>query len=102
MGEFGCILPALVQNQLGMQAHCGEWFVFINKRRTQIKPLYYYQGRYCLWSKRLLKHKKKKFSDDIRAVGEHLIREKQEEYIFGCEARLDLEKMPMHEDNPKH
>ncbi|MEC8375482.1 MAG: hypothetical protein VX078_11830, partial [Pseudomonadota bacterium] len=75
---------------------------FINKRRTQIKPLYYYQGRYCLWSKRLLKHKKKKFSDDIRAVGEHLIREKQEEYIFGCEARLDMEKMPMHEDNPKH
>ena len=48
-------LAALVQRKLGMQAHCGDWFVFINKRRTQLKVLYYYQGGYCLWSKRLEK-----------------------------------------------
>ena len=48
-------LAALVQGKLGMQAHCGDWFVFINKRRTQLKVLYYYQGGYCLWSKRLEK-----------------------------------------------
>ena len=48
-------LAALVQNQLAMKAHCGDWFVFINKRRTQIKVLYYHQGGYCLWSKRLEK-----------------------------------------------
>jgi len=30
-------LAALVQSKLGMQAHCGDWFVFINKRRTQLK-----------------------------------------------------------------
>jgi transposase len=48
-------LAALVQKQLAMKAHCGDWFVFINKRRTQIKVLYYYQGGYCLWSKRLEK-----------------------------------------------
>ena len=48
-------LAALVQNQLGMKAQCGDWFVFINKRRTQIKVLYYHQGGYCLWSKRLEK-----------------------------------------------
>ena len=52
--------------------------------------------------KRLIKRKKKKFADDIRAVGEHWIREEQGEYIFGCEARLDIEKMPVHEDSPKH
>ena len=46
-------LAALVQSKLGMQAHCGDWFVFINKRRTQLKVLYYHQGGYCLWSKRL-------------------------------------------------
>ena len=46
-------LAALVHKQLAMQAHCGDWFVFINKRRTQIKVLYYHQGGYCLWSKRL-------------------------------------------------
>jgi transposase len=27
--------------------------VFINKRRTYIKILYYSRGGYCLWSKRL-------------------------------------------------
>ncbi len=37
-------LAALVQSKLGMQAHCGDWFVFINKRRTQLKVLYYHQG----------------------------------------------------------
>ncbi len=46
-------LAALVHNQLGLNAHQGDWFVFINKRRTQIKVLYYHQGGYCLWSKRL-------------------------------------------------
>jgi transposase len=48
-------LAALVQSQLSMRAQCGDWFVFINKRRTQIKVLYYHQGGYCLWSKRLEK-----------------------------------------------
>jgi transposase len=48
-------LAALVQKQLAMKAHCGDGFVFINKRRTQIKVLYYHQGGYCLWSKRLEK-----------------------------------------------
>jgi transposase len=48
-------LAALVQNQMGMQAHQGDWFTFINKRRTQIKVLYFHKGGYCLWSKRLEK-----------------------------------------------
>lgn len=48
-------LAALVQSQLSMRAQCGDWFAFINKRRTQIKVLYYHQGGYCLWSKRLEK-----------------------------------------------
>lgn len=48
-------LVALVQGNLGMRANRGDWFVFINKRRTQMKVLYYHQGGYCLWSKRLEK-----------------------------------------------
>ena len=36
--------------------------------------------------KRLIKRKKTKFSDDIRAVGDHWIREEQGDFIFGCEA----------------
>lgn len=31
----------------------GALFVFINRRRTQMKCLYYETGGYCLWSKRL-------------------------------------------------
>ena len=31
----------------------GQLFVFINRKRTQLKVLYFEQGGYCLWSKRL-------------------------------------------------
>lgn len=41
--------------------------------------------------KRLIKRKKKKFALDPRAVGNHWIREQNGEFIFGCEARLDIE-----------
>jgi len=36
-----------------MQAQLGDWFVFINRKRTMMKVLYYHQGGFCLWSKRL-------------------------------------------------
>ncbi len=31
----------------------GSLFVFINRRRTQMKCLYYESGGYCLWGKSL-------------------------------------------------
>ncbi len=46
-------LAAMVTNQLQLQAHVGDWFVFINRKRTHMKILYYHQGGYCLWAKRL-------------------------------------------------
>ncbi len=46
-------LAALAQSKLKRPASSGELFVFINKRRTYIKILYYSGGGYCLWSKRL-------------------------------------------------
>ena len=46
-------LAALAQSQLKRPANSGELFVFINKRRTYIKILYYRSGGYCLWSKHL-------------------------------------------------
>jgi transposase len=48
-------LAALVQTQLTMRANTGDLFVFINRRRTQMKVLYYSKGGWCLWSKRLEK-----------------------------------------------
>ena len=46
-------LAALVQSRLNVRANSGELFVFINRKRTQMKVLYYSKGGYCLWSKRL-------------------------------------------------
>jgi transposase len=46
-------LSALVTNQMKMSAQQGDWFVFVNRKRTMMKVLYYHQGGYCLWSKRL-------------------------------------------------
>lgn len=46
-------LAGLVNSQMQMQAQLGDWFVFINRKRTMMKVLYYHQGGFCLWSKRL-------------------------------------------------
>jgi hypothetical protein len=45
--------------------------------------------------KRLIKRKKKKFSNDPRAVGQHWVKEKNGELVFGCEARLDLDNVSL-------
>ena len=46
-------LAVLAQNKLQSQASSGDLFVFVNRKRTQMKILYYNSGGYCLWSKRL-------------------------------------------------
>ncbi|MCB1762635.1 MAG: IS66 family insertion sequence element accessory protein TnpB [Gammaproteobacteria bacterium] len=46
-------LSALVKTHLGENPTSGHWFVFVNRRRTQIKLLAFEEGGYCVWSKRL-------------------------------------------------
>ncbi|MDN5872513.1 MAG: IS66 family insertion sequence element accessory protein TnpB [Nitrococcus sp.] len=46
-------LAALVAQQMDGDPLSGQGFVFINRRRTQLKCLYFEEGGYCLWSKRL-------------------------------------------------
>jgi transposase len=46
-------LSAQVKNHLRDDPTSGEWYVFINRRRTQIKLLAFEEGGYCVWSKRL-------------------------------------------------
>lgn len=46
-------LVALVKNHLGLDPLSGHGFVFINRSRTQLKCLYFDEGGYCLWCKRL-------------------------------------------------
>lgn len=46
-------LSALVKNHLGENPISGQWFVFINRRRTQLKVLAFEEGGLCVWAKRL-------------------------------------------------
>ncbi len=46
-------LSAMVRNLLKQDPLCGDWFVFINRRRTQMRVLYYSTGGFALWGKRL-------------------------------------------------
>ena len=46
-------LSGLVKNQLQEDPLSGQLFVFINRRRTQMKVLYFDRSGYCIWSKRL-------------------------------------------------
>lgn len=46
-------LAAMIRGQLGRDPLSGQGFVFINRRRTQLKCLYFEPGGYCVWGKRL-------------------------------------------------
>ncbi len=46
-------LSALVKNQLQHDPLSGHYFVFVNRRQTLMKVLYFEPSGYCLWSKRL-------------------------------------------------
>lgn len=46
-------LAAMVRGQLGNNPLSGHGFVFVNRRRTQLKCLYFDAGGYCVWNKRL-------------------------------------------------
>ena len=46
-------LNAAVKHQLGQNPLNGDYFIFINRRRTQMKILYFESSGYCLWCKRL-------------------------------------------------
>ncbi len=46
-------LSALVKQALEADPLSGDLFVFINRRRTQMKVLYFDRGGYCIWGKRL-------------------------------------------------
>ena len=47
-------LVALVKHQLEEDPLSGQLFVFINRRKTMMKVLYFDRSGYCIWSKRLI------------------------------------------------
>jgi transposase len=46
-------LSALVRHQLDKDPLNGHWYVFINRRKTLMKILYFESNGYAIWSKRL-------------------------------------------------
>lgn len=46
-------LTALTQHSLGEDPLSGALFVFINRRATQMKVLYFDRSGFCVWAKRL-------------------------------------------------
>ena len=50
-------LSILVENTLGMSPLSGHLFVFCNRRRNMIKILYWDRNGFCLFYKRLEKHR---------------------------------------------
>lgn len=47
-------LSGLVKHKLDEDPLSGQLFVFINRRKTQMKILYFDRSGYCIWSKRLV------------------------------------------------
>lgn len=50
-------LSILVESRMQLDPLSGHIFVFSNKRRNMIKILYWNHNGYCLWQKRLEKHR---------------------------------------------
>ena len=46
-------LMGLIANQLSADPSSGQFFVFINRRKTHIKIFYFDGSGYCIWCKRL-------------------------------------------------
>jgi transposase len=50
-------LSAIVQENFNLDPFSGQLFVFCNRQRNIIKILYWQYNGFCLWQKRLEKHK---------------------------------------------
>lgn len=46
-------LAALVEGEFDQDLFAGDRFVFLNRRATQMRILYWDSGGYCIWMKRL-------------------------------------------------
>jgi transposase len=64
-------LSALVKHQLKHDPLSGQYFVFVNRRKTQMKVLYFDVSGYCLWSKRL---EEGQFQVHATAAGQRALR----------------------------
>jgi len=50
-------LSILVQGHMALDPFAGHLFAFCNRRRSMVKILYWDRNGFCLWQKRLERHK---------------------------------------------
>ena len=50
-------LSVLVESRMQLDPFSGSLFVFTNRRRNILKVLYWHRNGFCLWQKRLEKHR---------------------------------------------
>ncbi len=64
-------LSILVESTLALDLFSGHLFVFCNRGRTILKILYWDRNGFCLWQKRLEKHRFKwpQNSDEVMEIG---------------------------------
>ena len=84
-------LSILVESNLDLDPFSGHLFVFCNRRRNILKILYWDRNGFCLWHKRLEKHRVKW----PEAVSE-VLKIDQRELLWLIEG-LDIEQRQAHE-----
>ena len=83
-------LSILVQSSMELDPFSGHLFVFCNRRRNILKILYWDRNGFCLWHKRLEKHRFKwpDVASDVFKIG-------QRELMWLIEG-LDIEQTDAH------
>jgi transposase len=67
-------LMGLIANHLNADPSSGQFFVFINRRKTHIKIFYFDGSGYCIWCKRLEQGQfNRTATDDVKKnwIGSH-------------------------------
>ena len=57
MRKQSCGLSVIVEQELGCDPFSGSLYLFCNRRRNLMKVLYWDRNGFCLWSKKLEKHR---------------------------------------------
>jgi len=83
-------LSILVESQMELDPFSGHIFVFSNRRRKIIKILYWDENGFCLWQKRLEKHR---FTWPVAGVEVMELKQRQLKWLL---EGLDISKMQGH------
>jgi len=85
-------LSALVRTKLAEDPLSGQLFVFLNRRRTQLKILYFDRSGYCVWAKRL--EQGRDMAAKAKATATVLARKVKEGAVCAADALVEANRDP--------